>query len=240
MAMSLYFTLKGGTVWWHTALYCGYRLSVGPVWRSLQTGSKRREEPQHWHEARPSFCFIKYETSMVKQPVLTEEIVLKEPQIHTQNSPVSFFWVYFLLKSRGCPTSCNKRMTCDSPRQPPSLARCWSHPPLTHRPIVGPVGCNRSSSPLPCLLQPCDSWAHTPVTMTACPFTEEFPQNMQAGTREPNGHARTFSTTSTRLWSSDWKAETSPRRHFDCFYYKNNVPAQDKKGTGCKNRHTVS
>lgn len=44
---------------------------------------------------------------------------------------------------------------------------------------------------------------HTPVTTTACPFTEEFPRNTQAGTREPNGHAQTFSVTSTRLWSSD-------------------------------------
>lgn len=183
-------------VWWHTALYCGYCVSVGPVWCSVQTGSKRHKEPQHWHEACPSSCFLKYDSSKVKGQVWTEEMALKEPQTHTQNSLVSFFWVYFLLKRRGCPTSCNKRMTCDSPRwcrsdnNPPLLSAEVT--PLTHRPLVGPVGCNRSSSPLLCLLQPCDSWAHTPVTMTACPFTEE-----------PNGHAQTFSVTSTRLWSSD-------------------------------------
>lgn len=156
MAMSFYFTCKDGRVWWHTALYCGYGLSVGPVRCSVQTGSKRCEEPQHWHEACPSFCFRKYESSKVKQQVLTEGIVLKEPQIHTQNSPVSFFWVYFLLKSRGCPTSCNKRMTCDSPRwwrsdnNPPPLLGA-EVTPLTHRPIVDVTGaphrCRVYSSP---------------------------------------------------------------------------------------------
>lgn len=234
MAMSFHFTCKDGTVWWHTALYCGYCLSVGPVRCSVQTGSKRHEERQHWHEACPSFCFIKYESSKVKQQVLTEEIVLKEPQIHTQNSLASFFWVYFLLKSRGCPTSCNRRMTCDSPwwcrsdTPPPPFAWCWSHP---RDPQAN-----------------CGARWMQPELLTAAVFTSALRQLSTRLRAWRRAHSRsfrrtcklvranptdtqTFSVTSTRLWSGD------PRKHkphqgdtLTVFITKiMYVPAQEKK-----------